>query len=114
MDNETTVVKMIFLIEKIQEYIKDLDYESFSKNEMLVEACAFNFSQLGEISHKLEDDFQNKNPDIPWKAIYGMRNKIIHDYDGINLRVVWETITEDLPVLCEKLKKINTSVKSAN
>ena len=56
---------------------------------MIVEACAFNFSQIGELSHKLEDDFQQNNPTIPWKAIYGMRNKIIHDYDGINLKVVW-------------------------
>lgn len=79
MDNLVTISKMIFHIEKIQEYIKDLDYESFSKNEMIVEACAFNFSQIGELSHRLEDGFQKSNPLIPWKAIYGMRNKIIHD-----------------------------------
>ncbi|MBQ2356184.1 MAG: DUF86 domain-containing protein [Treponema sp.] len=79
MDNLATVSKMILHIEKIQEYIKDLDYESFSKNEMIVEACAFNFSQIGELSHRLEDGFQKSNPLIPWKAIYGMRNKIIHD-----------------------------------
>lgn len=111
MDNKTTVAKMISLIEKILSYIKGMDYETFTKNEMVVEACAFNFSQLGEISHKLEDDFQNDNPTIPWKAIYGMRNKIIHDYDGINLKVVWETITEDLPALGEQLKKIRDKDK---
>ena len=106
MDNETTIAKMISLIEKIQTYIKGMDYDTFTKNEMIVEACAFNFSQLGEFSHKLEEEFQKNNPTIPWKAIYGMRNKIIHDYDGINLKVVWETITEDLPVLVEQLKQI--------
>lgn len=106
MDNLATISKMILHIEKIQEYIKDLDYESFSKNEMIVEARAFNFSQIGELSHRLEEGFQKNNPLIPWKAIYGMRNKIIHDYDGINLKVVWETITEDLPVLATQLKKI--------
>lgn len=106
MDNSNIVAKMISLIEKIQSYIKDLDYDKFSKNEIIVEACAFNFSQLGELSHKLEEEFQQNNPSIPWKAIYGMRNKIIHDYDGINLKVVWETITEDLPDLLEQLKKI--------
>ncbi|MBR3731222.1 MAG: DUF86 domain-containing protein, partial [Spirochaetales bacterium] len=62
--------------------------------------------QLGEVSHKLEDEFQKDNPSIPWKAIYGMRNKIIHDYDGINVKVVWETVTQDLPRLREQLKAI--------
>ena len=107
MDREETLNKMISLIEKIETYIVGMDYDSFIKNEMVAEACAFNFSQLGEISHKLDDEFQKNNPTIPWKAIYGMRNKIIHDYDGINLKVVWETITEDLPTLKEQLKQIS-------
>ena len=106
MDSTSVIEKMISHIEKIQEYTRDLNYDSFIKNEMIIEACAFNFSQLGELSHKLEDDFLQSNQSIPWKAIYGMRNKIIHDYDGINLSLVWETISEDLPELVEQLKKI--------
>lgn len=106
MDNMNIIRRMISLIEKIQSYISGLDYDAFIKNEMIMEACAFNLSQLGELSHKMEEDFQNNNSDIPWKAIYGLRNKIIHEYDGINLKVVWETIIEDLPLLAEQLKRI--------
>ena len=106
MGNTEIIAKMISIIEKIESYIEGLDYEAFAKNEMLVEACAFNFSQIGEISHKLEDEFKSNNGSIPWKSIYGMRNKIIHDYDGVNLKVVWETITEDLPLLVKQLKLI--------
>ena len=83
-----------------------MGYEQFIKNEMVVEACAFNFSQIGELSHQLEDEFQQNHPAIPWRAIYGMRNRIIHNYDGINLKVVWETIQEDLPPLVEQLRQI--------
>ena len=97
---------MISIIEKIQSYIDGFDYEKFVQEDMIVEACAFNFGQLGELSHRLSDEFQNTNSTIPWKAFYGMRNKIIHDYDGVNLKVVWETITEDLPALAEQLRKI--------
>ena len=79
MDSNTVINKMVSLIEKIQSYTKDLDYDTFILNDMAVEACAFNLSQLGELSHKIESDFQQDNPKIPWKAIYGMRNKIIHD-----------------------------------
>ena len=106
MDNKSTLLKMISIIEKIQSYIDGFDYEKFVQEDMIVEACAFNFGQLGELSHRLSDEFQNTNSTIPWKAIYGMRNKIIHDYDGVNLKVVWETITEDLPALAEQLRKI--------
>ncbi len=99
------VEKIINLSEKIISYINGMDYESFSKNEMVVEACAFNLSQIGELAHKLTDEFQNSFINIPWKAIYGMRNKIIHDYDGVNLNVVWETISQDLPELITQLKQ---------
>ena len=106
MKNNDTITKMISTIEKIQSYIEGLDYETFVEKDIIVEACAFNFGQLGELSHKLTDDFQNSNSSIPWKAIYGMRNKIIHDYDGVNLKVIWETITEDLPLLADQLRQI--------
>ena len=106
MDNLETIKKMISIIEKIQTYIKNYDYEKFVLDDITVEACAFNFGQLGELSHRLTDDFQNENSKIPWKAIYGLRNKIIHDYDGVNLKVIWETISEDLPSLSEQLRQI--------
>ncbi len=106
MDNRVILLKMISLIDKIENYISGMDYDSFTKNEMVVEVCAFNLSQLGEYSHKLEDDFQKNNPSIPWKAIYGMRNRIIHDYDGVNIKVVWETVTQDLSSLKEQLSII--------
>lgn len=105
MTNNEIIQKMISLIDKIEDYIRGMDYETFIHNVMVVEACAFNFGQLGEISHRLDEEFQQNNASIPWKAIYGMRNKIIHDYDGVNLKVVWETITQDLPPLKEMLKQ---------
>lgn len=104
MSDREIIQKMISIIDKIQAYVAPLDYKSFTDDDMLVEACAFNFGQLGEISHRLSEDSKTKNPTIPWKAIYGMRNKIIHDYDGVNLKVIWETITEALPALNEQLK----------
>ena len=106
MDDNATLKKMIDIIDKIQSYIIGLDYNAFVQNDMIVEACAFNFGQLGELSHRLTDEFQSDTPNIPWKAIYGMRNKIIHDYDGVNLKVIWETITEDLPELRNQLKNV--------
>ena len=105
MSDIDIVEKIISLSEKIVSYTQNLDYVTFSKNAITVEACAFNLSQIGELAHRLTSEFQNTYKNIPWKSIYVMRNKIIHDYDGVNLKVVWETISDDLPQLIEELKK---------
>lgn len=105
MSDAEIIEKMISLSKKILSYIQNLEYDEFSKKEMIVEACAFNLGQLGELSHKLSAEFKNNYLNIPWKSIYGMRNKIIHDYEGANLKVVWETVSEDLPQLIEQLEK---------
>ena len=64
------------------------------------EACVFNLLQIGELAHRgLEDSFIAAHPNLPWRQIYGMRNRIVHDYDGVRLQIVWQTITEDFPPL---------------
>ncbi len=106
MRNDLVVVKMIEIIEKLQRYIKDVDYKSFSDNDMLVEACVFNLSQLGEIANKIDTEFETAHPQVPWRQIYGLRNRIIHDYEGINLKLIWEIIKDDLPELLKELDKL--------
>lgn len=106
MRNDLAVEKMISLIEKIQGYCSDLEYNSFSKNEMLVDACIFNLSQLGEYANKISDAYEEEHPEIPWRQIYGLRNRIVHDYEGVNLRLVWEIIQMDLPDLKEQLSNL--------
>lgn len=106
MKNEHIVEKMLGCISKISEYTKHIDYNSFEKNSMVVEACVFNLSQMGEYAHKAEQEFCELYPEIPWNTIYGLRNRIVHDYDGVNLILIWEIIKENLPELEEQLKRI--------
>ncbi|MDD6485826.1 MAG: DUF86 domain-containing protein [Spirochaetales bacterium] len=75
MSDAEIIEKMISLSKKILSYIQNLEYDEFSKKEMIVEACAFNLGQLGELSHKLSAEFKNNYLNIPWKSIYGMRNE---------------------------------------
>ena len=56
---------------------------------MLVEASVFNLGQLGEVSNKIDEEYEEEHPEIPWRQIYGLRNRIIHDYEGINLNLIW-------------------------
>ena len=73
---------------------------------MLTEACVFNLSQIGELANRVDTAFAEAHPEIPWRLLYGLRNRIVHDYEGVNLQLIWETLQEDLPVLLESLHKI--------
>ncbi len=61
---------------------------------------------VGEAGRSLSQEFRQEHPDLPWKSMVGMRDRLIHGYFDVNLDVVWETITEDLPGLVTKLEKI--------
>ena len=71
-------------IGKIQEYTKDLDEDGFLKNTMIQDAVIRNFEIIGEATKQLNSDFRAKYPTIEWKKIAGMRDKLIHDYIGVD------------------------------
>ena len=76
-------------------------------NRMLQEACIFNLLQIGELSKLgLDEGFVVSYPHIPWRQMYGMRNRLVHDYEGIRLQIVWETISTDFPSLKTSLEAI--------
>ena len=73
---------------------------------MRVEACVFNLMQIGELSKvSLSDEAKAKISSIPWNQLYGMRNRIVRGYDGVEMTIVWDTIANDLPVLKLELEK---------
>lgn len=106
MRNDIIILKMQGYIEKILQYCTDTTYEDFERNTLLLEACVFNLSQLDELASKVDSSFIDAHPSIPWKQMRGLRNKIVHDYEGVNLSLVWEIISEDLPELKDQLKGI--------
>ena len=76
-------------------------------NRMLQEACIFNLLQIGELSKLgLDAGFMTSYPHLPWRQMYGMRNRLVHDYEGIRLQIVWETISTDFPSLKASLEAI--------
>ena len=107
MRNDVIISKILGYVEKILRYSANLSYDDFVQNEMVVEACVFNLSQIGELANKLDDAYRQEHNNIAWKQIYGLRNRIVHDYEGVNLRLVWEIIESDLPDLQDRLKALN-------
>ena len=80
--------------------------DSFEADDMCVEATVFNLMQIGELAKSsLSDDAKETITSIPWNQIYGLRNRIVHGYEGVNFSIVWDTIKEDLPELVKDIKR---------
>lgn len=85
---------------------KDLDYEGFINNPVFVRAFLRSLEVIGEAVKNVPRTFRNKYPGIPWKEIAGMRDKLIHEYFGVNYRIVWETVKKEIPKLENQIKEI--------
>jgi uncharacterized protein with HEPN domain len=82
-----------------------MDYKSFAKDDKTVYAVIRAVEIIGEAAANIPEEVRAKYPNVPWREDKGMRNKLVHQYFGINMEVVWQTIQEDLPILIEALKK---------
>ncbi len=94
----------------IKLYTADLSFEEFSGNFMATEACLYNFQIIGEAVSKLPVAIKEANPDVSWLRIKGMRNRLIHEYFGTDLQLVWEVIKDELPSFETALKIIHDSL----
>ncbi len=92
--------------EKIQLYTKDLSFEEFCNDNKTVDAVIRNFEIIGEASNFLTDEIKDKYSDVDWHRIRGFRNRIVHDYFGIDLQIVWKITNDQIPGLIEEIVKI--------
>lgn len=106
MKNQSIIQKIINYIDIVLKYTNNISYDEFKKNSMLVEACVFNLSQIGELVNRLDAEYMTKYPDVTWFKMRGLRNRIVHDYEGINLTLIWEIIDIDIKTLKETLLKL--------
>lgn len=107
MKNQNIIQKIINYIDIVLKYTNNISYDEFRKNSMMVEACVFNLSQIGELVNRLTADYMTKYPEVPWFKMRGLRNRIVHDYEGINLVLIWEIIDMDIKTLRETILKLN-------
>jgi uncharacterized protein with HEPN domain len=93
-------------IKRILDYTADLEYTTFLERPMVQDAVLRNFQVVGEATKKLSDKIRSSYPDVPWRNIAGMRDKIVHDYIEIEYQTVWDVIQKDLPQILTQIGQI--------
>jgi uncharacterized protein with HEPN domain len=91
---------------KILQYTSNLSFEQFTNDSKTIDAVVRNFEIIGEAANRLPEEFKDRYPDIDWHRIRGFRNRIVHDYFGIDYSIVWEIKESYLPTLVNALKTI--------
>jgi len=92
--------------EKALSFVQGMDYEGFCTDEKAVYAVIRALEIIGEAARQIPENIRQANPEIQWREIAAMRNKLTHEYFGVNTRVIWRTVYEDLPVMIPLLEKM--------
>lgn len=110
MDSKDVSVlkKILQHTENIQIYCRSCgSLKEFESDSMRVEATVFNLMQIGELAKQLLSDAAKQQiTTIPWQQIYGLRNRIVHGYSGVNMQIVWDTVKYDIPDLAMELRNV--------
>ena len=91
---------------KILKYTQGLTFEDFLADDKTIDAVVRNFEIIGEASLRIDEDFRLENPRIEWKKLRGFRNRIVHDYFGIDYEIVWSILTQDVEELVFQLDQL--------
>lgn len=100
-------------IQKIKRFTKGLDEKAFLNDDLIQDGVIRNFEVIGEASKQLDKDFRRKYSEVDWKKIAGMRDKLIHDYIGVDLWAVWAVVENVLPEFEKQIEQIVKTEKSS-
>jgi uncharacterized protein with HEPN domain len=105
-DDRTSMLQMLDYARKARAMVAGRHREDLDRDEMLQLALTRAMEVIGEAAGRVSETSRNKHAEIPWRDIVGMRNRLIHGYDAVDLNLLWDTVTADLPPLIEALERI--------
>ena len=105
-DDRIYIEHILQSIEKIQSYIQGKDQETFSNDSITQDAVVRQLEIIGEATKRISKELRNKNSEVPWDDMAGMRDVLIHDYIDVDLNIVWKTASQSIPGLKALLNKL--------
>lgn len=105
-DNNYYINKIVLDLDFIIAHSKDVSYNEFCSNEILVDSMMFRLIQISENSEKLTEKFKEEHKDIQWRAMKGLRNRIVHEYGAVDLTIIYDTLRKDIPKLKDSILSI--------
>lgn len=103
-DNYIRLRHMLDATEELVGFISGKSYDDLLMDRALQHVCLHCLQIIGEAANLLELDFRDKHPEIPWRSIIAMRNRLIHAYFDVDLSIIWDTITINIPTLFTQLR----------
>ena len=98
-------------MDKAEDFTGSMSLQAFKSDDKTVYAVIRSLEIIGEAAKKVPAHLRRRFPDIPWKSLAGMRDKLIHDYVGVSLEVVWRTVKEDIPAVRPRLNEMLDTVR---
>jgi uncharacterized protein with HEPN domain len=99
---------IMLAIQKIGRYTSQMDHDAFLTDELVIDGVARNLEIIGEAARQLPEEFRRNHTEVPWTQIAGLRNRIVHDYFGLDLEIIWEIIQHDLPELEKQIRTLQS------
>ena len=107
-DDQVYLAHIVDALEQISTYTNGMDDEAFRANRLVQDAVIRQFEIVGEATKNLSVGFRESHSGLPWKDLAGFRDKLIHQYFGVDLSTVWQSVVDDVPFLLDEVQKIKT------
>lgn len=105
-----TLGDLVTACSRVIDYTRGLSRADFDRSHQLLSACCYQIAVIGEAVKRLSVATRGEHPEVPWRDIAGMRDRLIHGYDSVDTDELWKTSTEDIPVLMEQVQKIRSNL----
>ncbi len=105
-DDRVYLVHILEAMEQIELYVQGLNHDTFMQTRLIQDGVIRQLEIIGEATKNLSDATRNNSPEVPWRDMAGMRDILIHQYFGVDMSAVWDTVMQDIPELKKYMVKL--------